>query len=88
MAYHFGILQQFAGINAMAAYGIYITGKVVPSVRLIFPIALNLWACLFCLAFPILTKFVNRKPILQGGCFISMISTLLMGIGFSILGGS
>ena len=85
MAYQFGVLQQFAGINIVFIYGVQIVASVYPSIKYIIPFVVSFEVAAFGLFFPFLAKRLGRRTILLCGCIVNMIGTLLMGVGFSII---
>lgn len=88
MALHLAILQQFVGINAVVIYGTEIAGSVFESMKNLIPVILNLEQTLTSLVTSYLLTRLGRKQILQGGTLVSIISLLMIGIGFFVRGGS
>jgi hypothetical protein len=81
---HLAVLQQLVGINAVVIYGTEIAASVLPNMKNIIPVILNLEQTLTCLFTSYLLTQLGRKTILQFGTLVGVISLFMIGIGFII----
>lgn len=76
------ILQQFVGINAVVIYGTEIASSVLPDLKNLIPVILNLEQTLTSLLTTYLLTRLGRKQILQAGTGVATVSLIMIGIGF------
>ena len=82
MAVHISLLQQFVGINVVIAYGPHVMEMVVPSLKAVIPIIINLLQVIAVAPTIVLLKKFGRKTILQAGTIICGSALGMISLGF------
>ena len=82
MAIHISLLQQFVGINVVIAYGPHVMEQVLPSMKAVIPIIINLLPVIAVAPTIILLKKFGRKTMMQAGTVICGSSLGLISLGF------
>lgn len=84
MAFFMSFSQQMVGMNAVVIYGGQITTLVIPSLKNIFSLIINLPPIFSALVTSFLLSKYGRKKILMIGMLSIAIINLILGIGFLI----
>jgi hypothetical protein len=84
-ALHLSVLQQFVGVNAVTIYPVDILVRVVPNLAKVIPVILNLEGVIAGLISTLVLVKFGRKTILQFGTVWSVITTILVGVGYVVM---
>lgn len=84
MAIYIAVLRQFVGCNVVIAFGPSVLSTVVPSLKTVIPIIINLLLVIDIFPMVFLIRQFGRKTIMQGGTLVCALAVGLIAAGFFV----